>query len=946
MLRPALALVGLWGICVLTGTSLAQAGGEGGGPGLQLPVDRVASMQQFKATHPRNDFMFLGNRIDRVYGPAFANGDSPQQSAEKFRLGSAGLWGITPADLIPVAHYAGGQHVQPMMYDAATGLYKFTGLNYTQVRDGVPVFRGRLTLLVRNEPGYPLVLASADLRDLGAFHVTPQQAGKPNILAGRAVIGQTVGKDAVIEAGQTVIWAGVDATLAPPTLAVQYIAQGGDVALGTYHKTLFLAEAASGAILYQENQIREVNVTGNVSGMATQNWGADVCDPEASTPLPYARVSIGATEVFADVSGNFNIPNAGSSQVTVNSIISGQYFVVNDYNASSVASPPITLSQNVNPPGPVNFLHNSANTDEFNRAEVNAYLHANVVHDFVLDQNPAYPTIAGQTGFPVNVDINLTCNAFYDGTSINFYKAGPTCSNTANSTVVHHEYGHHVVESGGSGQGAYGEGMGDVMGVLISDQPCLGNGFNQCGSCLRNADNTCQYQPANCSSCGSASHDCGKLISGCVWSTRNKLQATNPSTYLDILRPIAVNAVLVHSGSTITPSITVDYLTLDDDDDDINNGTPHYTEINNGFTDHNMPGPALPALFISYPNGRPAFVSPSGGTVMNVVVTGNTSSPQAGTGKFYVNTGSGFLQSTMNQVSPNVYQAVFPSSTCGNEVKYYVTATAINSSVVTSPSTAPTGFFTAISSSGLGPVVFNDNFQSDQGWTTTNNALDGAWERGDPLPDAFCDRGNPPVDADGSGLCYLTNNSTVTCNSDVDDGSVILTSPNMNTTGGPGVLSYWRWYSNTQGASPQADTFVIEFSINGGSTWLPLETVGPTVASPNPEVDGGWFQKTFSLNTLPGYSPTTQFKVRFNASDLGNGSVVEAGIDGVKLQTLVCAPVCIGNVNGDNVVNVDDLLGVIGSWGACQACPADVVPNGVVNVDDLLAVINHWGPCP
>ena len=53
-----------------------------------------------------------------------------------------------------------------------------------------------------------------------------------------------------------------------------------------------------------------------------------------------------------------------------------------------------------------------------------------------------------------------------------------------------------------------------------------------------------------------------------------------------------------------------------------------------------------------------------------------------------------------------------------------------------------------------------------------------------------------------------------------------------------------------------------------------------------------------------------------------------------------------GDINGDNVVNLDDLLAVIAGWGPCPAlpaaCPADVDANGVVNVDDLLAVISHW----
>lgn len=58
-----------------------------------------------------------------------------------------------------------------------------------------------------------------------------------------------------------------------------------------------------------------------------------------------------------------------------------------------------------------------------------------------------------------------------------------------------------------------------------------------------------------------------------------------------------------------------------------------------------------------------------------------------------------------------------------------------------------------------------------------------------------------------------------------------------------------------------------------------------------------------------------------------------------------------GDINGDGVVNVSDLLAVINAWGPCpappQSCPADVAPppngDGVVNVSDLLMVINNWG---
>lgn len=53
-----------------------------------------------------------------------------------------------------------------------------------------------------------------------------------------------------------------------------------------------------------------------------------------------------------------------------------------------------------------------------------------------------------------------------------------------------------------------------------------------------------------------------------------------------------------------------------------------------------------------------------------------------------------------------------------------------------------------------------------------------------------------------------------------------------------------------------------------------------------------------------------------------------------------------GDVNGDDVVNVDDLIAVILAWGTCPAppmpCPADVNASGEVDVDDLIVVILNW----
>jgi hypothetical protein len=49
-----------------------------------------------------------------------------------------------------------------------------------------------------------------------------------------------------------------------------------------------------------------------------------------------------------------------------------------------------------------------------------------------------------------------------------------------------------------------------------------------------------------------------------------------------------------------------------------------------------------------------------------------------------------------------------------------------------------------------------------------------------------------------------------------------------------------------------------------------------------------------------------------------------------------------GDVNGDGVVGVSDVLALIASWGPCSGCSEDVNSDGVVNVTDLLEVIANW----
>lgn len=65
---------------------------------------------------------------------------------------------------------------------------------------------------------------------------------------------------------------------------------------------------------------------------------------------------------------------------------------------------------------------------------------------------------------------------------------------------------------------------------------------------------------------------------------------------------------------------------------------------------------------------------------------------------------------------------------------------------------------------------------------------------------------------------------------------------------------------------------------------------------------------------------------------------------------LLASDQCPGDTDGDQRVNVNDLLTVIGEWGPCPAppasCPADTDASGNVDVNDLLTVLSGWGDCP
>jgi len=804
-----------------------------------------------------------GPLVQKLYGQSFGTGSSPEIVVDQFINNHADIFGVDANDLISRMLNNEKTSSVPVMWIEETQSYKFTQFYYTQQKDGVPVYGAELRLLVRNEANFPLVLASSTLRDLDNFTADKSFVDQHSVIAEQSAKTSEPGLTDFTKQ-ESVIWAGTDSRYEKPVNAVTFIGTSDFP-----EKFRYVINPVTGEILYKENLIIFEDVPGNVSGYATEGVGAEQCEDEILQALRYARVNTSTTVAYTDGVGDFLIDDGGIPSPTVESRIWGLWFRVYNYTgADAVLSGTPTHSG-------IDFIHNSTNTETV-RSQVNAYVEANKVRDRVITYNPSYPTL-NNNEFPIYVnrtDGYCPGNAWYDpgDVSLNFCSSGGGYPNTAWSSIIHHEYGHHLVNAAGSGQGQYGEGMGDCMSVLLLDSPLLGFGFfGDCTSPLRNADNTHQYP------CVSTIHDCGQLLSGCVWDTRNELLATNPGTYMEILSNLTINSILLHTGTEITPQITIDFLTLDDDDANLDNGTPHYMEICAGFGPHNMDCPDINPILFSYPDGIPTMLNPNQPTTFRVVATGNGGEePQSGSGMFYYSVdGGSYTSVSMTENSPNDYNAVIPGLDCYSSVNFYVSCDLVSGGTFYDPlPSSPNNAVVATSIS----TIFADNFETNQGWTVSGNAGDGQWNRGDPVGGG--DRGDPADDYDGSGQCYLTDN--VDDNSDVDDGTTTLTSPTFDlSTSTSAQVHYAFWYSNNNGADPNNDVMQMYISDNNGSSWVLLEELGPTY-----HANGGWYEYTYLVTDF--VSLTSQVKVRFDVSDLGDGSVIEAGLDDFQIIDYAC----------------------------------------------------------
>ena len=188
-------------------------------------------------------------------------------------------------------------------------------------------------------------------------------------------------------------------------------------------------------------------------------------------PLPYLKISTNGGSKYSDASGKFDYSERQAPSING---LHGSYVDIVPKSGGKISKTAIAGDSgwliDLTKPG-----NDSPWIDKF-IAQTMVYYHTNLM----ISKAKEYISHSWlNSTLTANVNLTRTCNAHWDGSTINFYSGNSQCANTGIiADVVYHEWGHGLdAKTGGIADGAYSEGFGDIMSLIMTGSSKLGIGF-------------------------------------------------------------------------------------------------------------------------------------------------------------------------------------------------------------------------------------------------------------------------------------------------------------------------------------------------------------------------------------------------------------------------------------------------------------------------------------
>ncbi len=368
-------------------------------------------------------------------------------------------------------------------------------------------------------------------------------------------------------------------------------------------------------------------------------------DPETVRPLPFANVTNGGSKV-TDAAGNYTYSGG-----TATSTLNGKYFRMSDACGSISLSNSSTGNLAFGTSGGTDCTTPGVGGAGNTHASRTGFYHLTNINRKAASFLPGNAWLASTV--TANMNINNTCNAFWNGSTVNFYRSGGGCSNTGEIAAVFlHEWGHGMdTNSGGAASDkGTGEAVGDTFAFIETKDPCIGKNFRPGVACT-NCNASCTgvrdmasfasggshtiARPSNVTSntgincdryacpytsglsayqgpMGYEGHCESYIASTANWDLAQQLIARWGTTtgwqkmdaiWYKSLTP-SKSAYRVVSGGKCNPSAAVDgcastnwytvFLSADDDDGNLANGTPNGCRIWDAYNAHGIACGARP----------------------------------------------------------------------------------------------------------------------------------------------------------------------------------------------------------------------------------------------------------------------------------------------------------------------------------------------------------------